>query len=190
MQKTVRPSVLEVLQNWTSPMMLIGEIVEVEPGFVTVKEVIDGKIYELDILGDTRATKGNYVIGMVLPDSRRGPNGIMVISGISFLPNWISNGVEHVKQLAKESKLDTQAFYQAFLLDCLSVIMESPKLESEYIDEIIDSETPNSDSNDSEIPSNDSILTAKQTEMLVALENMMNENGINNDQLIRILIPI
>ncbi|MFJ8064780.1 YecA family protein [Psychrobacillus sp. NPDC096426] len=180
LQKAVRPSVMQVLEKWISPMMIMGEVIEVGQGFVTLKEIVDENVYELNTFGDTKTAKGNYVVGIVLPDSRRDSNGLMVISRVALLPNWIADGLKDVKKLAKESKLNTQAFYKEHMLECLTFISESKKT----------SESPKINNESQKIEStsqqNDSEMTPKQLEMLLALENMMNEKEIKNDELIRI----
>ncbi|MFJ5768848.1 hypothetical protein [Psychrobacillus sp. NPDC093180] len=182
LQKTIRPSVIQVLEKWTSPMMIIGEVLETQQSFIQLKEIVDGKVYELETLGgDSKVDIGSYVVGIVLPDSRRGENGIMILSGVAFLPNRISESLKQVKQLATESKLDTQAFYREHMLDCLTFIHVSEKSEDETPKVNMESQTMVSDNE-----KQDSTMTEKQTEMLVALEDMMNEKGIHNDELIRI----
>ncbi|SER71340.1 YecA family protein [Psychrobacillus sp. OK032] len=184
LQKTVRPSVIQVLEKWTSPMMIIGEVLETQQqGFVQLKEIVDGNVYELDTLGgDSKASVGSYVVGIVLPDSRRGSNAIMVLSGVAFLPSKISNGLEQVKQLAEESNLDTQVFYREHMLDCLTFIHESETSDHNIPE--IEHENKKLESDIDE--QKDTNMTEKQTEMLVALEEMMNEKAINNDRLIHI----
>lgn len=162
LQKTVRPSVKEVLVKWTSPMMVIGEVTKRETGTVTLKEIIYGNVYILDTLGDTFGEKGDYVIGMVLPDARKGPNAIMVVTGISFMPKWISESVQNVKKLAKKSGLDTQAFYLENMLECLELISKSKQ--------------------------SDVKMTKKQVEMQMALEDKLIDKGIKNDELMSIFV--
>ncbi|WP_185907948.1 YecA family protein [Psychrobacillus soli] len=182
LQKTVRPSVIQVLETWTSPMMLIGEVLEASQGIIKLKEYLDGNVYELDsVEGDSTAKVGSYVVGIVLPNSRRGLNGIMVITSLAFMPNWISDGLKHVKQLAKESKLDTQAFYREHLLECLMFINESQKSDQESLRSVDESEQLESTTQQI-----DPKITTKQMEMLVAFEDMMSEQDVNNDELHRI----
>lgn len=158
LQKTVRPTVVEVLKKWTSPMMIIGEITKKESGTVTVKEVVDGKVYILDTLGETRGVTGEYVFGIVLPDARKGSNSLMVASGIVFMPNWITDALQNVKKLAKKSGLDTQAFYLENILECLDFISKSKQ--------------------------SDVKITPKQVEMQVVLEDMLVKEGIKSEELL------
>ncbi|WP_229677305.1 YecA family protein [Psychrobacillus lasiicapitis] len=182
LQKTIRPSVIQVLEKWTSPMMIIGEVLETQQSSIQLKEIVDGNVYELETLSeDSKAAVGSYVVGIVLPDSRRGANGIMILSGVAFLPSGIADSLKQVKQLAKESKLDTQAFYREHMLESLSFIHESEKREDETSKVNLESEIVENDNE-----KQDSTMSEKQTEMLVTLEDMMNEKGIHNDQLIRI----
>ncbi|MFJ7970206.1 YecA family protein [Psychrobacillus sp. NPDC096389] len=160
LQKAVRPSVKEVLEKWMGPMMIIGEVTKRETETVTLKEIIDGKVYILDTLGDTFGEKGDYVIGMVLPDARKGANALMVVTGISFMPNWVSDAVQNVKKLAKKNGLDTQAFYLENMLGCLELISKSKK--------------------------SDVKMTEKQIEMQGILEDMLINKGVKNDELLSI----
>lgn len=159
LQKAVRPSIIKMLEQWKNPLVLIGEVIKIEDGFIKLKDVVDGHIYNLVKLDEMNPKIGEYAMSMFLPDSRQDSDAIMIISGIDFLPNWLKDAMKDVKAFAKKTKLSTQEFYNELWLECCVLLNKKSKKSQPA-------------------------MTLKQVEMLTILEDFIEEYEIEEENLL------
>ena len=156
LQKAVRPSIIKLLEQWKHPLVIIGEVIKMEDGFVKLKDVVDGHIYNLVKLDEMNPKIGEYAMSMFLPDNRQDADAIMIISGITFLPNRLEHAMKDIKAFAKKTKLSTQEFYNEHWLECCVLLNKKSQ----------------------------PIMTLKQVEMLTILEDFIEEYEIEEENLL------
>lgn len=157
MKKSLRPAVAQVVEQWTNPMILIGKVIDVEEKIILVEDVISGNRYEVEKLEDMDIDKLSYVMGIVFPDSRKGPNGLSVVTGLIIISKMLEKEMKKIKDFAKKSKLDSQVFLKKNLLECCEILLED-------------------ENNKPEIP-------PLHLEMLDILDDFMKEIGLIDDML-------
>ncbi len=157
MKKSLRPAVAQVVEQWTNPMILIGKVIDVEEKIILVEDVISGNRYEVEKLEDMDIDKLSYVMGIVFPDSRKGPNGLSVVTGLIIISKMLEKEMKKIKDFAKKSKLDSQVFLKKNLLECCEILLED-------------------ENNKPEIP-------PLHLEMLDILDDFMREIGLIDDML-------
>lgn len=157
MKKSLRPAVAQVVEQWTNPMILIGKVIDVEEKIILVEDVISGNRYEVEKLEDMDIDKLSYVMGIVFPDSRKGPSGLSVVTGLIIISKMLEKEMKKIKDFAKKSKLDSQVFLKKNLLECCEILQEG-------------------ENNKPEIP-------PLHLEMLDILDDFMKEIGLKDDML-------
>ncbi len=85
-KKIVRPSVLDVLNTWNNPRAFIGEVVEVEETFLTVKSVFEDETIFLRRESEKPVPVGVHLYCFILPDGTSKENHYLAISSLIFFP--------------------------------------------------------------------------------------------------------
>ena len=114
--KQRRSKIIEVLNEWQHPFLLLGKIVSQTGHSVTLRDEITGETHTIN--GDQAEKEshiGKWLFGIVLPDSRRGPKGLIGTDGLIFIPEYDSHLVDQLIQKLKGSKLNYLDMYQLFV---------------------------------------------------------------------------
>ncbi|WP_243840637.1 tetratricopeptide repeat protein [Paenisporosarcina antarctica] len=111
--KQPRKQVIDVLTLWQQPFLLFGQITQELENELIVKDdlrdisyAIPGKITESHL--------GEWMLGIVLPDSRRGEHGLTGTDGIMFIHNDSSGIVARIRDTLKSSDKDVLDVYRLF----------------------------------------------------------------------------
>ena len=88
LEQVKREAVLAVLQEWDEPLMLLGEIIEIDPQFIYIQEVFGEKNYKMTRNEGMPTDIGTLMFGVVLRDSRKGNDAIAPVSSMLFLAKW------------------------------------------------------------------------------------------------------
>ena len=114
-KKQKRSKIIEVLTEWQHPFLLLGKIVTQTGHSVTLRDEITGETHTIN--GDQVEEEshiGKWLFGIVMPDSRRGPTGLIGTDGLIFIPEYDSGLVDQLIQKLKESEHDYLSMYQLF----------------------------------------------------------------------------
>lgn len=107
LEQVKREAVLEVLQEWDEPLMLLGEIIEIDPQFIYIQEVFGEKNYKMTRNEAMPADIGTLMFGVVLRDSRKGKDAIAPVSSMLFLAKWSKQTKKSLVELREASAEQT-----------------------------------------------------------------------------------
>lgn len=117
-KKAVRPSVINVLDHWKNPSVLLGEVMEVGAKFMLVRDILSNDTLYLKRESEKPIPVGVHVFCFTLPDISLKENHFLAISSLIFIPVDQS---EVVNSFAKTNATDTREeashFLQGHLLD-------------------------------------------------------------------------
>jgi len=114
--KQRRSKIKEVLNEWQHPFLLLGKIVTQTGHSVTLRDEITGETHTIN--GDPAEEEshvGKWLFGIVLPDSRSGPKGLIGTDGLIFIPEFDSYLVDQLIQKLKSSEQNYLDMYQLFV---------------------------------------------------------------------------
>ena len=84
-KKVVRPSTLKVIEQWSEPLVFVGEVVEVDDAYMTVNHILTGEIIRLRRESDKPVPVGVHVYCFILPDGFS-ENHYLAVSNLVFFP--------------------------------------------------------------------------------------------------------
>lgn len=110
-KKIVRPSTLKAVSEWYEPRVFVGEVVEVDEGYMTVSHILTKEIIRLRRESEKPVPVGVHVYCFVLPDGTAKENHYLAISSLIFFPTD-QNEVfkKFVGQFESQHELSAQAF--------------------------------------------------------------------------------
>ena len=85
-KKTVRPAVSKVLEQWRTPTVLLGEVLEVEQQYMLVKDILTNETLYLKRESDKPVPVGVHLFCFILPDISLQENHYIAISSLIFIP--------------------------------------------------------------------------------------------------------
>lgn len=83
LKKLVRPSVIKVLESWSIPQTLLGQVVSSESSYLTVYDRLNNKTIQLRRESDKPVPEGVHLWCFTLPD---GAEGNLAVSTLIFFP--------------------------------------------------------------------------------------------------------
>ncbi|WP_019413122.1 YecA family protein [Paenisporosarcina sp. TG20] len=85
-KRVVRPAIVEVLEHWKTPTVLLGEVVGVELEFMLVKDIFTNETLYLKRESEKPVPIGVHVFCFKLPDINLNENHYLAVSSLIFLP--------------------------------------------------------------------------------------------------------
>lgn len=113
-RKQVRPSVVNVLNTWQNPRILIGEVIEVNASYMTVKIIFDDETLLLKRESEKPVSVGAYLYCFILPDGTSMKNHYLAVSSLIFFP---ADYQEVFKYFAKQFEAQQEQSIAAFWKD-------------------------------------------------------------------------
>lgn len=83
LKKTVRPSVIKVLESWSVPQTLLGQVVKTEDSYLTVYDRLNNQTVLLRRESDKPVPEDVHLWCFTLPD---GADGLLAVSTLIFFP--------------------------------------------------------------------------------------------------------
>lgn len=83
---TIRPAMVEALELWSTPKMVIGKVKSVEDYYMTVENIYTKEQFELRREGDRPVAENVHVFCFLLPDAIAGNNKFIAVSSMIFFP--------------------------------------------------------------------------------------------------------
>lgn len=111
MKKMVRPSTLNVLSQWNTPLVFVGKVVEVDEVYMTVSHILTKESILLRRESDKPVPVGVHVYCFILPDGSNKENHYLAISSLVFFPVDHQDVFDKIeKQFEKQKSLSASAF--------------------------------------------------------------------------------
>lgn len=137
-----REAVLNILEAWVEPILLLGEITKVDEQFLYVDELFGVASFKMVRNEGMPTDEGNLLFGVVLKDPRKGPNVVAPVSSILFLAKWSK---QTKKSLAEQRevhlKKENSVFVQEHALDIYELfIKRSMATMNELVEEVLSKE--------------------------------------------------
>lgn len=107
LEQVKREAVLTVLKEWDEPIMLLGEITDVDQHFIYIQEVFGGENYKMMRHEGMPADIGTLLFGVVLRDSRKGNGVIAPVSSMLFLAKWSKQTKKSLVELREANSEQT-----------------------------------------------------------------------------------
>ncbi|MDW0114722.1 SEC-C domain-containing protein [Sporosarcina saromensis] len=85
-KKLIRPVVLKVIDQWTSPQAIIGEVLGVDEEYLTVKIILTDEVIQLRREVDKPVPVGVHLYCFILPDGTENENHFLAVSSLIFFP--------------------------------------------------------------------------------------------------------
>ena len=85
-KKTVRPAIVKVLEQWRTPTVLLGEVLEVEQEFMLIKDILTSDTHYLKRESEKPVPVGVHLFCFILPDSSLLDNHYLAVSSLIFIP--------------------------------------------------------------------------------------------------------
>lgn len=86
LKRVIRPSVVKVLNSWTDPRVFIGEVIAVEEGYMTVKNILEDETIYLRRESEKPVPVGVHLYSFILPDGTSKDNHYLAVSSLIFFP--------------------------------------------------------------------------------------------------------
>jgi len=110
-KKQNRTSIINVLDTWRNPRILIGEVVQVNPQYLSVTSIFENETVELRRESDKPVSLGAFLYCFILPDGTSTENHYSAVSSLIFFP------VDHqsvFKNFAKKYEQETEKSLDTF----------------------------------------------------------------------------
>lgn len=142
LEQVTRESVLTVLEAWDAPIMLLGEITEVDSSFMYIKEVFGEQMYKMVRHEGMPTDIGTLLFGVVLKDVRKGEDAIAPVSSMLFLAKWSKQTKKSLVELRDASAEQTvEQFIKAQALSIYELfIKRSMASMNELVEEVLTGE--------------------------------------------------
>lgn len=113
-KKTVRPSILELLDRWEQPRVFIGKVTAVGETYLTATSILGDETIELWKESEKPVPAGVHFYCFLLPDGTLTGN-YLAISSLIFLPTDHSDAIKaFAKSIARQQLKDqTLKFWEA-----------------------------------------------------------------------------
>lgn len=137
-----RTAVLNVLEAWEEPVLLLGEITKADEQFLYVDELFGSESFKMVRNEGMPTDEGNLLFGIALKDPRKEPNAIAPISSILFLAKWSKQTKKSlVEKREKYAKKENSVFVQEHALDIYELfIKRSMATMNELVEEVLSKE--------------------------------------------------
>ena len=112
LSKHHRVQVQDVLKSWQEPFWLMGEVVDQKGDDLYLRDGLTGQMYIID--SEESPFKGDWLFGLVMPDSRDGNQRLQGTSGLLFIPKNRSEFVHKLLEELKSFDGDSLALYCLF----------------------------------------------------------------------------
>ncbi|MDW0109555.1 YecA family protein [Sporosarcina aquimarina] len=86
LKKTVRPSVISVLEKWSTPQTLLGQVVEAESSYLTVYDRLNNRTVRLRRESEKPVPVDVHLWCFTLPDGAEDPDTLLAVSTLIFFP--------------------------------------------------------------------------------------------------------
>ncbi|MFS0690345.1 SEC-C metal-binding domain-containing protein [Sporosarcina sp. 179-K 8C2 HS] len=111
-KKLLRPSVLRVIDTWRRPQAIIGEVIDVEDGYITVKSIFNGEVIRLRRESEKPVPVGVHLFCFMLPDGTGEESQYLAVSSLIFFP---TDHGEVIKEFANQFTSGEEQDISAFL---------------------------------------------------------------------------
>lgn len=111
-KKLLRPSVLSVVEGWHQPRAFIGEVIDVDDTYLTVKLIFGDQTIHLKRESEKPVPNGVHVYCFILPDGTGKEDHYLAVSSLIFFP------IDHtgaVKEYAKRFESQEELLVADFL---------------------------------------------------------------------------
>lgn len=110
-KKTVRPSILKVIEQWSEPRIFVGAVEAVEEDYMTVTHILTKETIQLRRESDKPVSVGANMYCFILPDGTLKENHYLAVSSLIFFPvDQQEVFVNFTKQYEAQSELSASAF--------------------------------------------------------------------------------
>ncbi|MCZ8536681.1 SEC-C metal-binding domain-containing protein [Paenisporosarcina quisquiliarum] len=134
-KKAVRPSVVNVLEHWKTPAVLLGEVVEVGQEFMKVKDILTTETLYLKRESEKPIPVGVHVFCFMLPDISLQDNHFLAVSSLIFLPTDHREVINTFAQTnAASSKEEAAHFLQTHLIEFWELLGANGYAGGEFTD--------------------------------------------------------
>ncbi|EPD52261.1 hypothetical protein HMPREF1210_01614 [Paenisporosarcina sp. HGH0030] len=134
-KKAVRPSVINVLEHWKTPSVLLGEVVEVAQEFMKVKNILTNETLYLKRESEKPVPVGVHVFCFMLPDISLKDNHFLAVSSLIFLPTDHRDVINtYAQSNAVSTKEEAANFLQTHLIDFWELLGANGYAGGEFTD--------------------------------------------------------
>ncbi|QBP41800.1 YecA family protein [Paenisporosarcina antarctica] len=117
-KRAVRPAVVEVLEHWKTPTVLLGEVVGVELKFMLVKDIFTNETLYLKRESEKPVPLGVHAFCFRLPDISLKENHYLAVSSLIFLPTDHHDSItSFAKENSATSNEESSKFLQNHLIE-------------------------------------------------------------------------
>ncbi|MCG7345705.1 SEC-C domain-containing protein [Sporosarcina sp. ACRSL] len=104
-KKQLRPSVLRILDTWQQPRAFIGEVIDVDDAYITVKLIFNEEVVRLRRENEKPIPVGVHLFCFILPDETGEENQYLAVSSLLFFP---TDHAEVFEEFAKQFESQEQ----------------------------------------------------------------------------------
>ncbi|ATP39724.1 metal-binding protein [Solibacillus sp. R5-41] len=111
-KKLIRPSTIELLKSWTTPIFFIGTVESVEDKYFTAISALDNQAYMIQRESPKPIPIGMRVFSFLLPDGSKQENHVLAVSTLIFFHKEHAISFEDFTASYKASGLTIEEFTQ------------------------------------------------------------------------------
>ncbi|MBB4825412.1 hypothetical protein HNO89_002646 [Sporosarcina luteola] len=112
-KKQLRPFVQRVLSQWSQPRVFIGQVVEVDEGYLTAEMILDGEQIKLRRESEKPVPVGVHLYCFILPDGTGVENQFVAVSSLIFFPADHRSVFEQITaQFQEDSSKTKEQFFK------------------------------------------------------------------------------
>ncbi|MEG0383425.1 SEC-C domain-containing protein [Solibacillus cecembensis] len=111
-KKLIRPSTIELLKSWTTPIFFIGTVEAVEDKYFTAISALDNQTYSIQRESPKAIPIGMRVFAFLLPDGSKQENHVLAASTLIFFHKEHAISFEDFTASYKASGLTIEEFTQ------------------------------------------------------------------------------
>jgi len=117
-KKTVRPAVVNVLEHWKTPTVLLGEVMEIEQEYMLIKDILTNELLHLKRESEKPVPVGVHLFCFILPDISLKDAHYLAVSSLIFIPTDHRDVMTtYAKNNAVANKEDAAEFLKNHLME-------------------------------------------------------------------------
>jgi len=122
-KKTVRPSVVQVLEQWKTPTALVGEVMEVGQDFMLVNNILTNEAHYLKRESKKPVPVGVHLFCFILPDISLQTAHFLAVSSLIFIPTDHRDAMTtYAKDNVATCKEEADDFLQNHLIEFWEIL--------------------------------------------------------------------
>jgi len=189
LNETLRSNVRQVLETWKEPIILLGNVVAEQDGYLEIKELIGSETYYLKQNEKMALSLGMLVLGIVLPQHKIKKQSVKIVSSLMCVRDDEGALESAIQSFSKMNHAASNAnFLEENMLDIYAILLGRPMVSAQVGETIVQpvvesSEEPIVEPNLEPLvePSEDE-LTPIQNETIELLNSVLEERNTNQDE--------